>query len=704
MQEVVHHAGSGAPQWRLVDRVLVEVVLLALPLAGAGEAVAGGVGEVLQGRGEDRLDLAVLGDGRPRSGDDADEGGDEEAAGHGYRQQSPEDLDLGAGQGDLLLGLAQGGLQQVAVGGLGLAAGERELTSVRAHVAGALDEQEAGRVGGREARQQRGQHGGVTERRGIGHGRVDGFEAKAEVAWDLHGADDGTGPRAGPTRGYVATSAGSRPGRRADELPALDHQRGALQRVDVGERVAVDDHEIGDGLTHNGAMQRRFVMASILLVACTDRPSADATGDTDAASTTGQPTSDSTPTSSATNEPDSTGDASSGGPVSGSSGDDSTGSGPTGTTGTTGETTGEDPGTTTDEPGACARSCARFKTHEGDLLLGPGSNTNAFECVTRITGQLWIDGDVDATALAGLADLAIVDDLLSISGNAVLTDLAAFACLREARAGVLLNDLPALTDTSALAGLRVAPNFALRFTGVTALHAAGPEFMGTSKIDLTSNPALVDLKGLASWTVAQQFLVLVIDDSEALTDLTGLDGLISGADQADTLVITLSRLPALPSLAGLEPLTRGTLGLTELPLITDLQPLSKLTQAGGLVLAGMPLVTSLGGLAQLESAGTLAIGECIGGGPDTPGMDGLTSLAGLESLTSVSGLGVANNAQLVSLAGAPKLHTVTAMEVIANPKLSQAAVDAFTAQLDMGPQDACVGGWDECSCFEALPW
>ncbi len=461
-------------------------------------------------------------------------------------------------------------------------------------------------------------------------------------------------------------------------------------------------------VTHSGGMPLRFILASVLLVACTDRPAIEPDSDTGTVTTGMQPTSAGTPTSSAS-EPASTGEASSGGQVSGTTGEDSTGTtgttSTTSTTDTTGEATTGDPGTTTDEPpAACARDCARFKTHQGDLLLGPGSDTDAFTCVTRVTGQLWIDGDIESSALAGLSDLAIVDDLISITGNDVLTDLAPFACLREARKGVLINNLPALTDISALSGLRVTPSFALRFTGVTALHAAPPDFAGTSRIDLTGNPALVDLQGLASWTVAQQFLHLTIDDNAALTDLGGIAGLITGADEADTLAIGLSKLPALTSLAGFEPLTKGTVGFADLPLISDLQPLSQLVQAGGVALSGMPLVTSLDGLAQLKTVGVLTIGQCINGGPDTPGMDGLTSLAGLESLTNIWDLGIANNPGLISLAGAPKLASVTTMELVGNPQLTQTAVDAFTAQLDMDPENACFGDWGECFCFEVMPW
>ena len=79
--------------------------------------------------------------------------------------------------------------------------------------------------------------------------------------------------------------------------------------------------------------------------------------------------------------------------------------------------------------------------------------------------------------------------------------------------------------------------------------------------------------------------------------------------------------------------------------------------------------------------------------------------ADMRTKDHVDDLGIAKSPGQVSLAGAPKkLHTLTTMGVVGNPKLSQAAVEAFTAQLDMNPQNAYFGGWDERACFQVMPW
>ena len=108
----------------------------------------------------------------------ADEGDDHKAARHRYGREPAEDLDLRARQGDLLLGLAQGGVEEVTITRLGLAAGERELSSVGPEVSGALDQQEARaelEIGG----EQRGEHGGEAQRARVGQRIVDGVEPAA---------------------------------------------------------------------------------------------------------------------------------------------------------------------------------------------------------------------------------------------------------------------------------------------------------------------------------------------------------------------------------------------------------------------------------------------------------------------------------------------------------------------------------------------
>ena len=70
--------------------------------------------------------------------------------------RAPLTLDVAGGQGDLLLGLAQRGGDQVGVVGVAAAAGERDLAGMAAEVGAALGEDQPRAVGPAVERQQDG--------------------------------------------------------------------------------------------------------------------------------------------------------------------------------------------------------------------------------------------------------------------------------------------------------------------------------------------------------------------------------------------------------------------------------------------------------------------------------------------------------------------------------------------------------------------
>jgi hypothetical protein len=157
-------------------------------------------------------------------------------------------------------------------------------------------------------------------------------------------------------------------------------------------------------------------------------------------------------------------------------------------------------------------------------------------------------------------------------------------------------------------------------------------------------------------------------------------------------------------LEGLEALTHGRLSIVDLPLIEDLEPLANFVQAGLVALNKLPLVSTLHGLHNLKAVdGLLILGDCVNGQSGGGGMDGLVDLSGLDALTGVMGLGIANSAALVGLGGAPLLKEVTALQLVGDPKLTQAAVDELLAQLDMAPAEPCFGAWETCTCFGMQP-
>lgn len=449
----------------------------------------------------------------------------------------------------------------------------------------------------------------------------------------------------------------------------------------------------------------------ITIAACSDRPAMTgaegSTGSTgaDATASSGDvptgPTIGGTDTSATSETAGPTGDTTdptTGDPV-------ATTSGPPGTTstGVDGSTsTGSDQ--TTGEPPvpACPSNCETPVTHEGDLTIKPGDATADLVCVTRITGDLLIDGDLDEAALINLSGLEQVDGVLRIQDNKVLTGLAPFGCLREV-GELLLLGLPALVDTSALEGLEKLGSFRTILTGAPLPKLAGAS-LGLHTLELNSNPTLTNLDALATWTASAGSVDVTLFDMPALTDVSGLAGLFTDPGVIEQRV-WFHGLPKLASLAGLEPVVdAGWVILEDLPLIADLGPLAKLETAGQLNLNGMPLVTSLKGLEKVETVQWLLLGGCVNGWPESSGMAGLTSLAGLDGLTSVDVLAVVNSAKISALTGAPALKgKLENLQLVNDPQLVKADVDALVTQLGQAPQEQCLGGWDKCPCLQIMP-
>lgn len=465
--------------------------------------------------------------------------------------------------------------------------------------------------------------------------------------------------------------------------------------------------------------ERLLGCALITIAACSDRPAMTGTeGTTGSAASTGAepssgdaPTGPTAPTMSAT-------DTSAASETAGPTGDPTTEASTEATTVEPVETTSGPPGTTstgvdgtsstgldqtTGEPPvpACPSNCESPVTLRGDLTIKPGDSTTDLICVTRITGNLTIDGDLDEAALINLSGLEQVDGVLRIQDNDVLTGLAPFGCLREVDE-VLLLGLPALVDVSALEGLEKLGSFRTILTGAPLPKLVGKP-LGLHRIELSSNPTLADLDALATWTGGADTFEVALFDMPALTDVSGLAALLADPAPAERR-IWFDGLPKLASLAGLEPVIAANwIVLEDLPLIADLGPLAKLESAGQLALIGMPLVKSLKGLGKVKTAQLLFLGGCVNGWPESGGMAGLTSLAGLDALTSVEVLAVVNSAKIDSLAGAPALKAAQNVQIIADPQLVKADVDALIAQLGQAPMEQCFGDWDKCHCIEIIP-
>lgn len=436
-------------------------------------------------------------------------------------------------------------------------------------------------------------------------------------------------------------------------------------------------------MLYGGTMAARMIgrAATLVLLACGSGQETPGPGTDEASSSTGV---GSTSTSTGADDEPTTSEATTGGET-------STTAGTTGGSSTTA-------GTTEDGLPICGPPCAEtWESGLNLLTVGPDDDLAKFACLTRVQGSLEIQG-LSTGDLQVFANLRRVDKDFTISGPDV-TELGAFACLEQV-GKLVLADLPALVDTSGLAGLRIAETIIIEETGLASLPTLSPAYEGIHTFVAAENPALVDLGPLAEWHGLTP-LDLQLRDNPLITDISALAGpLNTDRYSFGQATVELVRLPALVSLVGLPPRDATSWKLQDLPLVPDLAPLSGVQYSSGIHLSGMPLVTSLFGLHELGYSYFISIGDCES---ESSGMAGLKDLSGLDALDNVIVLSIVNNEALESLAGVPMLNEVQVLNVVNNPLIDAADVDAFLAPTDTPPIEACLGPWGECVCAGPPP-
>jgi len=194
-------------------------------------------------------------------------------------------------------------------------------------------------------------------------------------------------------------------------------------------------------------------------------------------------------------------------------------------------------------------------------------------------------------------------------------------------------------------------------------------------------PSLAGLNNLQS--VGEQ---LVIEGSSPITNLAGLDGLVSAGD------LLLVGLPNLVSLSGMTSLTAvQSLRLTSVSGLTDLSGLPASLAVGILVIEDTPGLTSLDGISAISGleylalTGNLQLADVGGLADSTFASDpengvpsvtiqnnlALTSLAGLPVGAQTGSLSIDSNPNLTSLNGLQNLVEVWGnLTIVDNPSLS----------------------------------
>ncbi|HMV69597.1 MAG TPA: hypothetical protein PKA64_22335, partial [Myxococcota bacterium] len=280
-------------------------------------------------------------------------------------------------------------------------------------------------------------------------------------------------------------------------------------------------------------------------------------------------------------------------------------------------------------------------------------DTDAPPAPGTVRGDQAVHGTDDAEALAGVT---VIEGALDLTCYGA-ADLSALAGLTEVT-GDLTLDCPDLDDLSALSALtRVGGTLSVRraprsrnLTGLGALASIGrdltlcapygrgsvtsPRGVGAlasigGQLDVDTCAEVVDLDGLTALRTLGSARVAF----SGVRSIAGLAGVTSIAGDVDLISLPLG------SLDGLAVTTiGGTLHLSELSSLRDLDPLAGLTEVGG-----------------------LNVFNCYN----------LYDLTGLEGLTAVhGGVTLQANAQLIDLRGVESLRTIEGdLRVLSNPTM-----------------------------------
>jgi hypothetical protein len=254
-------------------------------------------------------------------------------------------------------------------------------------------------------------------------------------------------------------------------------------------------------------------------------------------------------------------------------------------------------------------------THDLTLTGGFSGDLSVLSCLRQIDGRLFISGTTGLTSLAGLENLATVQDDISVFDNATL-ESASFDALISV-AGIEVDRNPRLENVRA--PLLTALDYLVAITnGASALA-----------------PTAFDLSGVTSMRS------LVLFENDTLEDISGLASLR----------------------------TAGEVFVLENAALENLDGFAALESTGHFIVSGNPALTSLDSLSALAT---------VDGWFTIQNNDKVTSLDQLAALTSVDMLDIEFNDHLVTADGFSALTQVGLVTVVGNSRLTSFSAPLLT--------------------------
>ena len=328
-----------------------------------------------------------------------------------------------------------------------------------------------------------------------------------------------------------------------------------------------------------------------------------------------------------------------------------------------------------EEPCADALALDRVVADEESLELLRG--------VSYLCGGLELR-DLEVSDLDALSQLRVIHGSLQIHDNPGLESLAGLESLEQVGLHLSVVDNPGLRDLEypALLGvvgdLSIHGNPIVERVDLPVLTTVGGDlsFHGNGQLRALSGPPQlreIDGKFIVSTMGSLESLELPpalesvtevsVRQSPLLREITG------GASIVEVESVDFSELPALERVAGLPRTMRSSLGLTDVPLLTDIGDWSALTEASFFIRN-----------------------------------TGLEQIQGFSALRrSPDFLAIIDNAALADLGDLHGLEEIDVAYIYLNPELPPSQVEALLAEAEVGR--AKVGGnAGESTPYDPCPW
>ena len=292
------------------------------------------------------------------------------------------------------------------------------------------------------------------------------------------------------------------------------------------------------------------------------------------------------------------------------------------------------------------------------------SNLLPLQNITSIEGNLIIDY-TNITNFEGLNNLTEIGGHFGVGHNAIvnyegLENLVTIGNYFEAYENPELQNFQGLESlTTIFGGVQILLNPELQnFEGMNNLAEVGISPVVSGFADDVGIIQNASLESFAGWeNLSTLYASLTIQSNENLSNIGALNGLTEIGHPDEVIEVRIQELPSLASIQGFENLTAiyGTLRIVDLPILSDITPLSNLSTVWSIILGQNDALTDLDGLQSIVSVGY----QPGFGDLEIYDNNSLLNFEGINNLEEINGtLRIEGNQSLETLAALGNLEIV----------------------------------------------